>query len=682
MWSRLSLSTKLAASMAAILVLLALADGWLVWRTSQANRTVVQVSTQAVPFLVQTSHVAATFNHVDGVMNAYLLEASQKNPALVSEKWAKVSRLKGELLGEFAALQRTGFDPSGVARLRQAWTHYDYYTQLAHRAIDAHQLSRAITAQTVSNSPATKAMNAAVSGVGVYGATHVSMRLTRVRQQLIGSRDLTLLAWIITALVAVAALILQWRGIARPLRALAGVAHGLAQGDIQQTLPQTMEDETGELAAAFEALMTYFQSLAAVAQSIGQGDLSNAVDVASPQDVLGQAIKVMQEQLRGLLQDTQAVALTVHQQTTELREAADRTGAAAQQIAETVTQTAAATSQSAQGLQIVAEKIQSVNDAGTRVADSVTSQSDAVRQSSSALSALATAQETLATASRTLRVVSDTAQKAQTTGRQEVERTLDAIHAMATTMTRVTSAMEGLAERSQAIDHIVEAIGSIAEQTNLLALNAAIEAARAGEAGRGFAVVAEEVRRLAEQSAHEAQGIRALVTAIQQEVTQAATAVGEGESLTAGGLATAASTQEALAAIGTAFGAVAQESVGLEQAVSAVLQQSGQLTNAMDVIARMADTNQQAAQELAQATLEVSATVEEIAANFEETSAALDTVADHTRNVARLSVAVADQVVPLTAAAGSLRAQVERYRIESGSAGLPIAPVPESAAAR
>jgi methyl-accepting chemotaxis protein len=66
--------------------------------------------------------------------------------------------------------------------------------------------------------------------------------------------------------------------------------------------------------------MTYFQSLAAVAQSIGQGDLSNAVDVASPQDVLGQAIKVMQEQLRGLLQDTQAVALTVHQQTTELRE--------------------------------------------------------------------------------------------------------------------------------------------------------------------------------------------------------------------------------------------------------------------------------------------------------------------------------------------------------------------------
>ncbi|SNT18842.1 methyl-accepting chemotaxis sensory transducer [Anaerovirgula multivorans] len=65
------------------------------------------------------------------------------------------------------------------------------------------------------------------------------------------------------------------------------------------------------------------------------------------------------------------------------------------------------------------------------------------------------------------------------------------------------------------VDKIVDSVETIAEQTNLLALNAAIEAARAGEHGRGFAVVAEEVRKLADDTKKNLEGMRQFVVHIQ-----------------------------------------------------------------------------------------------------------------------------------------------------------------------
>jgi methyl-accepting chemotaxis protein len=80
---------------------------------------------------------------------------------------------------------------------------------------------------------------------------------------------------------------------------------------------------------------------------------------------------------------------------------------------------------------------------------------------------------------------------------------------------------ETLSSHAKSIESILALIRNIAGQTNLLALNATIEAARAGDAGRGFAVVAQEVKNLAEQTAHATDDIAAKIIAIQDATNSA-----------------------------------------------------------------------------------------------------------------------------------------------------------------
>lgn len=77
------------------------------------------------------------------------------------------------------------------------------------------------------------------------------------------------------------------------------------------------------------------------------------------------------------------------------------------------------------------------------------------------------------------------------------------------------------------IGEVANLINDIASQTNLLALNATIEAARAGEAGKGFAVVANEVKHLANQTAHATEDITKQIKDIQTTTADAVESVAE-----------------------------------------------------------------------------------------------------------------------------------------------------------
>jgi methyl-accepting chemotaxis protein len=106
-------------------------------------------------------------------------------------------------------------------------------------------------------------------------------------------------------------------------------------------------------------------------------------------------------------------------------------------------------------------------------------------------------------------------------GANIVNRSVDEVRAIATTVAESSQVMQRLSESSKQIGSIVNVINDIADQTNLLALNAAIEAARAGEQGRGFAVVADEVRKLAEKTTQATSQINTMISSIQTEVAHA-----------------------------------------------------------------------------------------------------------------------------------------------------------------
>jgi methyl-accepting chemotaxis protein len=179
---------------------------------------------------------------------------------------------------------------------------------------------------------------------------------------------------------------------------------------------------------------------------------------------------------------------------------------------------------------------------------------------------------------------------------------------------------------SRRIDKIVDAITTVSIQTNMLAVNGSIEAARAGEFGKGFVVVATDIRNLAHDSAENADRIKDLVKAVQDQIGLVSTDLEEivKSAINEVELAKASTanlvrietdiievdrgTQEILAAAIEIAAAIGQAKKGIEQ-ISAASQQADK---ASTEAAAAAEQQAKGAEELAAAIEEIASLADEL----------------------------------------------------------------------
>lgn len=186
--------------------------------------------------------------------------------------------------------------------------------------------------------------------------------------------------------------------------------------------------------------------------------------------------------------------------------AAERLGAATQELASGLTQAAA----SAEELRRAMEQI----------ATGAEEAAGAAQQSLAAISSLAALFGQARDRANRTQEQTTLLQNQLSEVAANIDASVDAIQTSAERQLKSVAIVALLGEQATTVGEITEAVAGLSDQTNLLALNAAIEAARAGDHGLGFAVVADEVRNLAEASEKRSRAVKVLATRIATEVSE------------------------------------------------------------------------------------------------------------------------------------------------------------------
>jgi methyl-accepting chemotaxis protein len=238
---------------------------------------------------------------------------------------------------------------------------------------------------------------------------------------------------------------------------------------------------------------------------------------------------------------------------------------------------------------------------------------------------------------------------AATLGRTTIEKTIEGMQQIKSSVERTADVIRRLGGRSNEIGKILVVIDDVTDQTTLLSLNAAILAAQAGEHGKGFSVVAEEIKELAERAALSTQEISSLIQSVQEEVMSAVEGMQGGIASVEEGLRRAREAGDALGTMLESSKKSAEMSRAIERSTAEQARAAKLVTDAMervrDMISQIAKATAEEAkgislifretEKMKDAARQVSLAIDEQTLSSRQISGAMELAAERGQQISR-----------------------------------------------
>ncbi len=445
---KMNLTAKMIAYFLLVLLVSSAGFSYTAWKVDDSAKLTSEVRGKYLPRLLKTTEANANLGVIIGDLRGFFITKDQQ---LVND-YKKKSETNRKALDE---LINVSYTAEGKRVSNELKTLSNQYFDIADTKfiplVQAGKMDEATLVMTHEMKPLATTLSDKFDAYQEMRNKQMSDILTTAEENASSAKNAAIFAGILATILGLAIGFFAARRIARPVNELAAVAQTVARGDLTQYVKVESQDEIGHLAASFNTMIDQLKAL------LGQVSKTAHHLNAASQEMVGvaQDNSATMQQIAASTEEISAGLETVSASTEEVTASSENMGANVHQVAQ-------------------------IADEGSRVAKAVEQQALNLQQDA--------------------RNSSDTA---------------NAMYGGISA--RVTKAIDD-AKIVNEISTMASSIAAIAGQTNLLALNAAIEAARAGEQGRGFAVVAEEVRKLAEESARVVGNIQGLTQQVEAAI--------------------------------------------------------------------------------------------------------------------------------------------------------------------